>query len=72
MDSWKGEWGKLEIVVDSGATEWMAPESVAKSMQLEETDKSKNGVWYEAANGAKIESKSSQTSLLVHIRKELS
>ena len=51
---WTGEWEKVEVTVDSGASEWIGPESVAKHLAIEPTAASKAGAWYEAANGTRI------------------
>ena len=51
---WTGEWEELEITVDSGAAESVAPESFAKGFQLMESEGSKAGQIYTTADGTEI------------------
>ena len=49
------EWQKLEIAVDSGASETVVGEDMLPNVQLIEGDMFKRGVKYEAANGELID-----------------
>ena len=52
----KGEpkWEKLEAVVDSGAAESVAPESMAPWVPMKASEGSKRGQTYMSASGAKL------------------
>ena len=49
-----GEWEEIELAVDSGATESVAPESLPASVPTVEGPASKRGVMYEVASGHQI------------------
>ena len=54
-ENWQeGAWEKIEVTVDSGAIDTVAPKHVAGLFELEETKSSKAGEHYVAANGSKI------------------
>ena len=50
----EGGWEKIELTVDSGASETVIPEELVGSVEVTEGIKSKRGVEYEVANGVKI------------------
>ena len=45
---------RIEVVVDSGAVDHVIPESAAPMFTIQETEVSRNGMYYVAANGGKI------------------
>ena len=49
-----GEWKKIRVQVDSGAFDWVTPKSTAEHIPISETEASKKGVCYSAANGSDI------------------
>ena len=49
-----GDWEELEVTIDSGAVDTVGPRGIAPKVPLEETDASRNGRYYTAANGTKI------------------
>lgn len=49
-----GEWEKIRVQVDSGAFDWVTPKSTAASIPIKETESSKKGMNYVAANGTEI------------------
>ena len=52
-----GTWEKVEVTADSGAADMVGPENAIKSKATQENSASKNGKYYVAANGGKIENK---------------
>ena len=49
-----GEWKKIRAQVDSGAFDWVTPKSTAEHIPISETEASRKGVCYSAANGSDI------------------
>ena len=47
-------WEKIRVQIDSGAADTVAPRHVARAFKLHETESSKNGMGFVAANGTKI------------------
>ena len=45
------EWEVIEVTLDSGACETVAPERIGNDIPIEETEASKSGLMYTAANG---------------------
>ena len=53
-----GKWENMEelrITIDSGAVDTVGPKGIANSFKLLETEASRNGGFYRAANNSKIE-----------------
>ena len=51
MNACEGTWEKIDITVDSGAVDTVAPPSVASHVPIESTWASQEGYCYRAANG---------------------
>ena len=49
-----GQWEKIRVQVDSGAFDWVTPRHTATHIPIIETEASKNGMHYSAANGSDI------------------
>ena len=49
-----GQWEKIRVQVDSGAFDWVTPKSTAAHVPIIETEASRNGICYSAANGSDI------------------
>ena len=49
-----GQWEKIRVQVDSGAFDWVTPKGTAKHVPIMETEASKKGMSYSAANGSEI------------------
>ena len=49
-----GEWEKIEVTADSGAADMVGPPIVAEAFKVNQTDASRNGKYYLAANGERI------------------
>ena len=47
-------WEKIRVQIDSGAVDIVAPKHVARTFQLKETESSKSGMGFVAANSTKI------------------
>jgi hypothetical protein len=54
INNLKGEWEVIKVTVDSGAVDTVTPPSTAKYFPILETDASRRGLDYRAANGTKI------------------
>ena len=54
VNNFKGEWEVIKVTVDSGAVDTVTPPSTAKYFPILETDASRRGLDYRAANGTKI------------------
>ena len=54
VNNFKGEWEVIKVTVDSGAVDTVTPPGTAKYFPLLETDSSRRGLDYRAANGTKI------------------
>jgi len=50
----KGGWKKVTVTVDSGSADHVAPEAEFSAFQLEESEGSKKGRRYVAANGQRV------------------
>ena len=48
------EWEELEMAVDSGASETVAPEDILQSVQIQDGEAKRKGVQYEVADGTVI------------------
>ena len=51
---WEGEWEEVEITVDSGACESVAPTTFAQGFELKESEGSKAGQKYTTASGTEV------------------
>ena len=51
----------IKIVADSGASDHVAPPSTAAHIEIEETEMSRSGLYYTAANGQKIDNVGQRT-----------
>ena len=49
-----GQWEKICVQVDSGAFDWVTPKSTAAHVAVTQTEASKNGACFSAANGSEI------------------
>ena len=54
VNNFKGEWEVIKVTVDSGAVDTVTPPSTAKYFPILETDASRRGLDYRAANGTNI------------------
>ena len=54
VDRFKGEWERVPVTVDSGAIDSVIPKGVAQSVPVKETEASRRGLKYRAANGTSI------------------
>ena len=54
VGQYQGEWEVIKVSLDSGAVDTVTPPSTAKYFPIQETDSSRNGIHYRAANGTKI------------------
>ena len=54
VDQYKGMWERVPITVDSGAIDSVMPKRVATSVMIKQTEASKQGLRYRAANGTSI------------------
>ena len=54
VNNLKGEWEVIKVTVDSGAVDTVTPPSTAKYFPILETDSSRRGLDYRAANGTRI------------------
>ena len=54
VNNYKGEWEVIKVTVDSGAVDTVTPPSCAKYFPILETEASRRGLDYRAANGTKI------------------
>ena len=54
VNSYKGEWEVIKVTVDSGAVDTVTPPGTAKYFPILETESSRRGLDYRAANGTKI------------------
>ena len=50
-----GGWEKMKVSLDSGAIDWVTNKETGKAFKIRETETSKAGLGYRAANGTKIE-----------------
>ena len=50
-----GGWEKIKVSLDAGAIDWVTNKETAKAFKIRETETSKAGLGYRAANGTKIE-----------------
>ena len=50
----KGEWEVIKVTVDSGAIDTVTPPTSGRYFPIQETESSKRGLHYRAANGTKI------------------
>ncbi len=48
-------WGRVRAQIDSGATDTVGPKEIAQASEMRETEMSKRGIGYVAANGISIE-----------------
>ena len=55
VDQFRGNWEKVSVTVDSGAIDSVVPDTVAKGVPKRETNASRNGLKYRAANGTPID-----------------
>ena len=49
-----GEWEVIPVKLDSGAVDWVFKKETAQAFGIQETESSKNGINYAAANGTPI------------------
>ena len=54
VDQFRGNWEKVIVAVDSGAIVSVLPKGAAKGVPVKETQASKHGLQYRAANGTPI------------------
>ena len=54
MGNGEGEWEEVKITVDSGAVDTVGPRTLGKGIPLVETEASKQGKHYRAANDTKL------------------
>ena len=54
VNNFKGEWEVIKVTVDSGAVDTVTPRSTAKYFPILETEASRRGLDYRAANGTNI------------------
>jgi hypothetical protein len=54
MGRGEGDWEEVKITVDSGAVDTVGPRTLGKGIPLVETEASKQGKYYRAANDTKI------------------
>ena len=54
VNNLKGEWEVIQVTLDSGAVDTVTPPSTAKYFPIFETEGSKRGLHYRAANGTRI------------------
>ena len=50
----RGKYEMITVTADSGAADHVAPKNVASHLKIQETEASRQGVKYVAANGQKI------------------
>ncbi len=48
-------WERVRVQIDSGAIDAVGPKEIAKAFEMKETEMSKRGKGYVAANGSSIE-----------------
>ena len=53
-NNFRGEWEVIKVTVDSGAVDTVTPPSTAKYFPILETEASRRGLHYRAANGTRI------------------
>ena len=54
VDQFKGSWERVPVTVDSGAIDSVIPKRVAKGVPVKQTEASRRGLKYRAANGTSI------------------
>ena len=54
VEQYQGEWEVIKVSLDSGAVDTVTPPNTAKYFPIQETNSSKAGIHYRAANGTKI------------------
>ena len=54
IDQYKGSWERVPVTVDSGAIDSVMPRRVASGVPVKQTDASRQGLKYRAANGTSI------------------
>ena len=54
INPYQGEWEVIKVTVDSGAIDTVTPPNTGKYFPIVETESSKRGLHYRAANGTKI------------------
>ena len=54
VNNFKREWEVIKVTVDSGAVDTVTPPSTAKYFPILETEASRRGLHYRAANGTRI------------------
>ena len=47
-------WERVRVQIDSGAIDTVGPKEIAKAFEMKETEMSKRGIGYVAANGSSI------------------
>ena len=52
--AWPG-WERVRVQIDSGAIDTVGPKEIGKAFEMKETEMSKKGIGYVAANGSSIE-----------------
>ena len=48
------EWEEIDVCLDSGAVEWVTPVDTAPDLELEETEMSRQGMYYLDASGGEV------------------
>ena len=47
-------WERVRVQIDSGAVDTVGPKEIARAFEMKETEMSKRGIGYVAANGSSI------------------
>ena len=54
VEQFQGEWERIQVTADSGAIDSVIPRRMAKGVKVKETEASRRGLKYRAANGTAI------------------
>ena len=54
VEQFKGSWERVPVTVDSGAIDSVIPKRIAKGVPIRQTEASRRGLKYRAANGTSI------------------
>ena len=57
----EGKWERIKVCLDSGAIDWVTNKKTASAFKTKDTEASKNGCGYRAANGTSIKNYGERT-----------